>query len=182
MPIPTVPSLSSRSFLTPLNISSQMGHLRPRRAFMHEPARAGGRGWQGRVVIICVLSQNGPDLTMEFPSRGTCHGYPVDRRSDHAASPAHAAGHAYAGPGLPHAAGLRSPRPALCRIPWPRPRHRDHRGHPTLPTSPARERRRTCDDQRRGLGVAVPVHGDPEAAESGARWWSPDIRANFPRC
>ncbi len=39
----------------------------------------------------------------EFPStRGTRHGYPVDRYTDLAASPAHAARHAHAGLGLPH--------------------------------------------------------------------------------
>ncbi|MER9599927.1 phage integrase N-terminal SAM-like domain-containing protein [Mesorhizobium sp. M0244] len=39
---------------------------------------------------------------MEFPStRGTCHGYSVYRRSDHATSPAHAARYADAGLG-PH--------------------------------------------------------------------------------
>ena len=38
---------------------------------------------------------------MEFPStRGTCHGYLVDRCTDHSASPAHAARHADAWSGL----------------------------------------------------------------------------------
>ena len=59
---------------------------------------------------------------MEFPStRGTRHGALVDEYSDHAASPAHAAGHADAGPGTAYAAGLRPSCPRLRRIPWASP-------------------------------------------------------------
>src|SRR5690606_29856385 len=62
---------------------------------------------------------------MEFPStRGTRHGYPVDRCTRFAASPAHAARHDHAGSRLPHAAGLRSSRPVLRRVPRALARHR----------------------------------------------------------
>ena len=70
--------------------------------------------------------------------------------------------------GSAHPAGLRPPRPALRHLPGAPARHRNGRGYPAFPVIPARERRRPGYDQRRGLGAALPVHGDAEAAGPGA--------------
>src|SRR5690606_30405664 len=125
---------------------------------------AGGVPWPEVAYYSQPLSGNGSDPTMELPStRGTRHGTSVDRCTRFAASPAHAAGHADAGPWTTYSTGLRSPRPALCRVPRPLARHSDAGGYPPLPVGSARERRGTCVNQQRGLSAAVPVSGDTAA-------------------
>ena len=65
-------------------------------------------------------------------------------------------------------AGLCPPCPPLRHVPRAFSGCGDARGCSALPAGSAREGGESGDDQRRGLGTTLPVHGDAQAARAGA--------------